>query len=161
MVGERRFTKDEIESAFHEIGERAIALGHVIELSVYGGAAIMLAYAKRQMTRDVDAVSEQSKQVLNKISRDIAAERGWPEDWLNDGVKGWISSRDGESESNSNRLFRSYPAEDNAGLRVMVAAPRYLFDHEVHGYGHSQKPPGFSMRRPRWTWYPIFIRSKL
>lgn len=77
------------------------------------------------MTRDVDAVFDESKAIVRKLSMDIAVDRGWPEDWLNDGIKGFISHKDNDKDSKF--LFRSYPAEDQAGLRVMVAAPRYLF----------------------------------
>lgn len=37
IVGRKKFTKEEIESAFHEIGRRALADGHVVELSVTAG----------------------------------------------------------------------------------------------------------------------------
>jgi hypothetical protein len=43
--------------------------------------------------------------------------------WLNDGVKGWLSRQDRESKT----LFRSYPSEDDVGLRVFVATPEYIF----------------------------------
>lgn len=43
--------------------------------------------------------------------------------WLNDGVKGWLSKQDGQAKT----LFRSYPSEDDVGLRVFVATPEYIF----------------------------------
>jgi hypothetical protein len=52
-------------------------------------------------------------------------EYGWPADWLNDAVKGFLSPRDRDDEARS--LFRTYPSETEPGLRVFVAAPRYLF----------------------------------
>jgi hypothetical protein len=50
---------------------------------------------------------------------------GWDENWLNDGVKGWLSARDADPDAKS--LFKTYPAEDKPGLRVFVAKPEYMF----------------------------------
>ena len=55
----------------------------------------------------------------------MAAEFGWDEDWLNDGVKGWLSASDANPEAKS--LFKTYPSEEHQGLRVFVAKPEYLF----------------------------------
>ena len=55
----------------------------------------------------------------------MAEEFGWDEDWLNDGVKGWLSSRDADPDVKA--LFKTYPAEDRPGLRVYAAKPEYLF----------------------------------
>jgi hypothetical protein len=44
---------------------------------------------------------------------------------LNDGVKGWLSHRDADPDSKP--LFKTYPSEDEPGLRVFVASPHYLF----------------------------------
>jgi hypothetical protein len=125
VSGQKKFLESEIERGLMEIGKRAKAEGYVLEISVYGGAALMLAYNAREATRDVDAVFERDKKIVSKLASDVAADFGWPEDWLNDGVKGFISSRDNEPDVK--KLFRSYPTEDNAGLRVFVASPVYLF----------------------------------
>jgi hypothetical protein len=55
----------------------------------------------------------------------LAEEKGWPPDWLNDGVKGWLSHRDADPEAK--QLFKTYPSEDEPGLRVFLASPHYLF----------------------------------
>jgi hypothetical protein len=54
----------------------------------------------------------------------MAVEYGWDENWLNDGVKGWLSSRDADPDVKA--LFKTYPAEDQPGLRVYTAKPEYL-----------------------------------
>ena len=46
-------------------------------------------------------------------------------DWLNDGVKGFLSDGDGNRDARA--LFASYPDDIEPGLRVFVAAPEYLF----------------------------------
>jgi hypothetical protein len=44
---------------------------------------------------------------------------------LNDGVKGWLSTIDADPSSKA--LFKTYPSEEQPGLRVFVAKPEYLF----------------------------------
>jgi hypothetical protein len=86
----------------------------------------MLTFPARVATKDVDAVVETGADWLRAITREIAEARGWPEDWLNDGVKGLLSDRDREPAARS--LFRTYPSELAAGLRVFLPTTRYLFE---------------------------------
>jgi hypothetical protein len=60
-----------------------------------------------------------------KVAAEMAEEFGWDENWLNDGVKGWLSKRDADPEVKA--LFKTYPSEDMPGLRVYTAKPEYLF----------------------------------
>ena len=54
-----------------------------------------VAYDARKATTDVDAVFVPSKEVRIAASR-VAQERGLEEDWLNDGVKGFLPGEDVE-----------------------------------------------------------------
>ncbi|MCG8360428.1 MAG: hypothetical protein MI920_33105 [Kiloniellales bacterium] len=119
------FDRESIEAAFVRIGQRALEAGKVVEITVYGGSALVLTFNARPATRDVDAVFEADRAFLRDLAKQIAVENGWDEGWLNDGVKGFLSHADRESDSR--RLFRSYPTEEGAGLRVFVATPAYLF----------------------------------
>jgi len=69
-------------------------------------------------------VFEADKVLVRRWATAIADERGWEPDWLNDGVKGFLSEGDAEPESKV--LFGTFPSEDQPGLHVMVAAPEYL-----------------------------------
>jgi hypothetical protein len=40
-------------------------------------------------------------------------------------VKGWLNSRDTDPDVKA--LFKTYPTEDQPGLRVYAAKPEYLF----------------------------------
>jgi len=62
------------------------------ELCLFGGTAMVLAFTARVSTKDVDALFEPA-QTIREIARRIAAARDLPPDWLNDGVKGFVSSR--------------------------------------------------------------------
>ncbi|MBN1576771.1 MAG: hypothetical protein JW913_09480 [Chitinispirillaceae bacterium] len=59
------------------------------EICLYGGAVMCLVYNSRPSTKDVDAIFEPVR-VIKEIVRKIAAEKGLSEDWLNDGVKGFV-----------------------------------------------------------------------
>jgi hypothetical protein len=53
---------------------------------------MVLRYAARESTRDIDAIILAPREVglVRELAQDIAAERNWPDDWLNDGAKGFL-----------------------------------------------------------------------
>ena len=114
-----------MESALTELGRRSFEAGRTVEIAVYGGSALLLTLNRQIGTGDVDAVFERDKDFVKKLAAEMAAEFGWDEDWLNDGVKGWLSASDANPEAKS--LFKTYPSEEHQGLRVFVAKPEYLF----------------------------------
>ena len=118
-------TREALENAFVALGQKARLDQKIVEIAVYGGSALVLILPGRAATRDVDAVMTSDSAWLRKAAAALADENGWPSDWLNDGVKGWLSHRDLDPEAK--RLFRTYPSEDEPGLRVFVASPQYLF----------------------------------
>jgi hypothetical protein len=119
------FNRATLGQAFGRLGQLAVDAGKIVEISVYGGSALVLTTNFRVATQDVDAVFEADRTFVRTIASAIADEFGWPADWLNDGVKGFLSSNDRQEESKV--LFRSYPSETRPGLRVFVASPPYLF----------------------------------
>lgn len=125
MAADFNLDRTVLLDAFRDLGTRAHAEGRVVEIAVYGGSALMLTYDWRAATRDVDAVFEADKATVRRLSAQVALERGWPADWLNDGVKGFLSA--GDAEPSSKVLFGTFPSEDQPGLRVMLATPEYLF----------------------------------
>lgn len=84
------------------------------ELFLVGGAVMCLAYAARPSTQDVDGWFRPARQVREAAAR-VALQAGIQPDWLNDGVKGFLSER-GE--------YSVFLELDH--LRVMVAQPQYL-----------------------------------
>lgn len=85
-------TQREIVEAFERLGQLAEAQGEKIRLVLAGGALMVLAYDARQSTRDVDAVilAPSEARMVRGFAEVVAGERGWPKDWLNDAVKGYM-----------------------------------------------------------------------
>jgi hypothetical protein len=78
----------------------------------------MLVSNFRIATADVDAVATEDQAFIDRAAQLIASRRGWPCDWLNDGVRTYLSARvDGFEQ---HMLFHTYPSEERPALRVFV-----------------------------------------
>ncbi len=118
-------TAQDLHDAFMELGARARREGKVIDLAIYGGSALMLASNFRVATQDVDAVVEGDQGMVARWAEEIAHTRNWPRDWLNDGVRTYLSPQvDGLQAHHT--LFRAYPSEQEPGLRIFVPSPEYM-----------------------------------
>jgi hypothetical protein len=60
-----------------------------VSIRIVGGAALRLAYFERATTTDIDAQIEPLAQ-LTPIIEQIALDRGWPNNWLNNEAVGFI-----------------------------------------------------------------------
>ena len=85
-------TKEEIIEALERLGELAKQQGNQIELLLVGGAAMVLMYNARPSTRDVDALilSPREARITRELAKQVSQEQNLPEDWLNDGAKGYL-----------------------------------------------------------------------
>ena len=104
----------DIRRLFALLNDELRATGTEGELFLVGGAVMCLAYAARPSTQDVDGLFRPARQGREAAAR-VAVHAGVSPDWLNDGVKGFLSDR-GE--------FSLFIEFDH--LRVMVALPEYL-----------------------------------
>ncbi len=82
---------------------------------IVGGAAMTVAYAARPATRDVDAIWEPSTEI-RAAARVAARHDDVPDDWLNDGVKGFLPGRDMDQRV----------VYEGDCLTVSAASPEYL-----------------------------------
>lgn len=115
------FTKEDILKAFEEIGEIASEHGVIIDIGVYGGSAIALQWEFRRSTRDVDIVVFGDPQFLREAAAIVASRHGWPDNWINDAVKGFVSARQDV------QLYLEFPRKsEDPGLRVFTPAPEYM-----------------------------------
>ena len=62
------------------------------ELCIFGGTVMVLAFAARLSTKDVDAIF-QPAQIIREVARKIGEANGLPANWLNDAAKGFVSAR--------------------------------------------------------------------
>lgn len=85
-------SKAEIVQALKRLGELAILNDDPIELIAVGGAVMVLAYNVRPMTHDVDVmiISPPTARNVRRLVEQVAQELSWPDDWLNDGAKGYL-----------------------------------------------------------------------
>ncbi|MBL8200349.1 MAG: hypothetical protein JNK40_05185 [Chromatiales bacterium] len=107
-------TAAELRRLFGLLDEELGKSGTEGELFLVGGAVMCLAYAARPSTQDVDALFRPARQVREAAAR-VAGRAGIRADWLNDGVKGFLSEHG---------AFTPFLELDH--LRVMVAQPEYL-----------------------------------
>ena len=84
----------------------------------------MLVSDFRHASADVDAVAMTDQAFIDSIARKIAAKRGWPDDWINDGVRTFLSPS--VDAPDGHELMGTYPTEVRPGLRVYVPTAEYM-----------------------------------
>jgi len=113
---ETNLTREQILAALsalsRDLGERGITG----EICLFGGTVMILAFTSRLVTKDVDAVF-QPTQIIRELARRIAEEQNLPANWLNDGVKGYVSARHETTTGN----LPQFPY-----LRLTMPVPEYL-----------------------------------
>lgn len=84
--------EEQIKKSLQRLGELAVENGETIELVILGGAVMVLAYQARQATHDVNAVILSPREIrkVREMAVEVAREYHLPEDWLNDGAKGYL-----------------------------------------------------------------------
>lgn len=108
-----------------ELGRRLHVRGVMAEIYVVGGSAIILAYDRERLTRDIDAIWDESW-VLAEVVSEIAEEHGLPRDWLNDRVRPGMPATSTTSSScaerlESDRSVQSWPSLTTSGARACCA----------------------------------------
>lgn len=121
------FDREALLDAFDEIARAAVAAGTRLQIAVYGGSALMLASNFRFATEDVDIaeIGGNWPDWLRAVAENIAAERGWAGDWLNDGVAFHLSTL--ASPAADHLEFGTFPRDGSPpGLVVTVPTAEYL-----------------------------------
>lgn len=103
-------------SLLSDLAGRLDARGVTLEIYVVGGTAMILAYDRQRLTRDIDATWDTSIDLSAEIS-DMATEHALPRDWLNDRVRPMLPLVIDEDRLEALSL---------PGLRVSVASPRHM-----------------------------------
>lgn len=127
-------TRQEIEAALGRLSQLAASEGVRLEMTLYGGALMLLAYDARTVTKDVDAIVH-PPEVARRLVAKVAVERGLHEGWLNDDVKQFVSPSERKNEF-------PLPNIDRAGLHITRPTAKYLLAMKVMA---SRKPlPGYA-----------------
>ncbi len=113
--------KEDILRGLRRLDALAQEAGLMVDLSIYGGAALAIAFDIRNATRDVDAVVRGNPDFVRRAAVQIAQEQGWPQSWLNDGVKGFTSAHE------KMQLMAGFEGSQAGGLRIHTPTPEYLF----------------------------------
>ena len=101
-----------LQSLSDELGKQGVTG----EVCLFGGTVMVLAFTARLTTKDVDALF-QPAQTIRALARRIADDQHLHADWLNDGVKGFLSTRHETTAGN----LPQFPH-----LRLTMPVPEYL-----------------------------------
>lgn len=111
--------KTTIIQALVGLDSECAARGITGEICIYGGAGMVLVFDAWESTRDVDAVFRPKTEV-REAARAVSQKLDLPEDWLNDGVKAFVSENEKFSRV-------SIPEPDELpNLRVLWPALEYV-----------------------------------
>lgn len=108
--------RQQILAALHALSNELGRRGIKGEICLFGRTVMVLAFTARLTTKDVDGLF-QPAQIIWEIARRIAEEQHLSSDWLNDGVKGYVSTRH-ETTTGSLPQFPH--------LRLTMPVPEYL-----------------------------------
>lgn len=129
------FDRDALLDAFDRIGRAAVAAGTKLQIAVYGGSALMLASNFRFATEDVDIadIGHDWPEWLKQIVADVAREKGWSEDWFNDGVTFHLSPL--ADRAKDHLEFGTFPRGGSpSGLMVSVPTAEYLLAMKLKAF---------------------------
>ncbi len=122
----KTFDRVSLLEAFTEIGASAVANGTRLEMTVYGGSAMLLASNFRFATEDVDIaeIGAPWPVWLAEVVSKIAGRNQWADDWINEAVSFYLSPL--ASRAADHLEFGSFPREGMLGLNVFVPTAEYL-----------------------------------
>ena len=106
-------TSEEITKYLTELNDELRLMDIKGEVSLYGGAVMVLAFKARIATKDVDAIFHPTIEI-RRAAKLIAHRHGLVETWLNDGVKGYVVEH-------SRKILFHLP-----NLTVFIPEPDYL-----------------------------------
>lgn len=119
-------TKKDLESLFYKIGEQLARAGKSVEITIYGGSAMLLKYGSRTKTRDVDAVFDNwDEETLKNITSDLAKSHNLDEHWFNNDAAMF------KADKEDLQLYKKYPELGRNGLTINIPKPDYMLALQV------------------------------
>jgi len=119
-----RLKKEDMLRYFEQINNSLAQRDQSGEIIIAGGAALMLAFDARNATYDIDAIFE-PKGDMQQIIKDIAKANNLDDDWLNDGVKGFLHDKMGVTvcQRYSHLVVKNLDAESLLAMKLTSARP--------------------------------------
>lgn len=109
-------TREQILAALRALSDELGQQGATGEICLFGGTVMVLAFTARLTTKDVDALFQPARLIRDAAQR-IGVQQHLPPNWLNDGVKGFVSTRHETMTGN----LPQFPS-----LRLTMPVPEYL-----------------------------------
>lgn len=110
-----------MERALAHLGRRLAAQHHNADIVIAGGAWMALVLGSRGVTKDIDAYLSPPTEPIRQAVLQVAQELGLPDDWLNDGIKGFFYGTPPQ------KLWREFE-----GLRVYAVTADYMLALKVY-----------------------------
>lgn len=85
-------SKETLLEAFSALNQQLAKEDVIGEICIFGGTVMVLAFNARLSTKDVDAIFK-PPEVFRRNAALLAESMQLPKDWLNDGVKGFVSDK--------------------------------------------------------------------
>lgn len=111
-----KLTREKILTALEALSKQLGERGITGEICLFGGTVMVLAFTARLATKDVDAIF-QPTQTIRNLAKSVAEQLHLPANWLNDGVKGYVSARHETTTGNLPQFTH---------LRLTMPVPEYL-----------------------------------
>jgi len=117
-------SKSDIIKYLEKINEKLAFEQKNGEIIIAGGASLTIVYGARESTYDIDALFVPQED-MRRIIKDIAIENSLNDDWLNDGVKGFMTNKMKFDEilKFSNLTVYSIEAEGLLAMKLTSARP--------------------------------------
>ena len=109
-------TREQILAALRALSDELGGQNITGEICLFGGTVMVVAFTARLATKDVDAVFQPAR-TIREIALRVAERQHLPANWLNDGVKGFVSARHQATAGN----LPQFPH-----LRLTMPVPEYL-----------------------------------
>lgn len=103
--------------ALKELGKHALEESVELEICIYGGSAMLLAYDSRNATKDIDAICK-PREIAKSLASKVARKLDLHEDWLNDQVIQFLGPAPFQGRHELNL--------DIPGLKIFVATSNHL-----------------------------------
>ncbi|MBT9167255.1 MAG: hypothetical protein DDT19_00580 [Syntrophomonadaceae bacterium] len=108
-------TKDEIKKYLLSLNDELRNRDVIGELYLFGGAVMTIVFNAREQTKDIDALFK-PVQIIRECANEVAEKYNLDKEWLNDGVKGFLSEKNDFTQSE----------EELSNLRVYFASAQYI-----------------------------------